>query len=420
MLIGCIADDFTGASDIANTLAKSGMSTVQTVGIPPPDFKPTSDACVISLKSRSISASDAVSQSLAALDWLLAQDCQQIVFKYCSTFDSTPDGNIGPVAEALANTLGVRGVVVCPAFPSAGRRLYQGHLFVNDRLLNESGMQNHPLNPMTDPDIRRWLSRQTSQSVGFVAHGVVSEGMHALRAALLAQADAGHCLVVVDAGTDADLITIGETLTGVKLVTGGSGIAMGLPANFFARNLAHFNAPDPVSIIGPVAVLSGSCSLATLGQIEHHFERGQPVMRLDVGDLVTGKQTAQHALAYWQQHKHGTPLICSSEPSARVVINQQTHNGAMVAHAIEQFFAETARLLVEAGVKRLVVAGGETSGAVVSALAPQAFRIGPEIDPGVPALECYGAPHIGLVLKSGNFGQADFFNRAALALGAAG
>jgi 3-dehydrotetronate 4-kinase len=420
MLIGCIADDFTGASDIANTLAKAGMSAVQTVGIPDARFKPTSDACVISLKSRSIPASDAVRQSLASMEWLLAQGCQQIIFKYCSTFDSTPDGNIGPVAEALAKKLGVRGVVICPAFPGAGRRIYQGHLFVNDRLLNESGMENHPLNPMSDPNIRRWLSHQTASPVGLVPHSIVSEGAKFIHSALTAQADSGHTLVVVDAGTDTDLLTIGKALAGAKLVTGGSGIAMGLPANFFATSLSHFNAPTPVAMFGPAAVLSGSCSRATLGQIEHHIQQGYPVMRVGVKDILSGKMTAQHALTFWQQNRDSIPLICSSEPSEQVALHQQEHDGAKVAHAIEQFFATSARLLVEAGVKRLVVAGGETSGAVVSALEPRAFRIGPEIDPGVPALECDGAPNIGLVLKSGNFGQADFFERATKALGAAG
>jgi 3-dehydrotetronate 4-kinase len=418
MLIGCIADDFTGASDIANTLAKAGMSTVQTVGIPETSFSITADACVISLKSRSIPAADSVRQALDSLDWLLHQGCRQIIFKYCSTFDSTPEGNIGPVAEALAAKLGVKGVVVCPAFPGAGRRIYQGHLFVNDRLLNESGMEKHPLNPMTDPDICRWLARQTVSSVGFVAHGTVSDGPDAVRAALAAEAAAGHVLAVVDAGNDRDLFAIGKALAGARLVTGGSGIAMGLPANFFATGEAAFHAPEPVAFQGPAAILSGSCSRATLGQIAHHAALGQPVMQVAVSRLLDGTLTAADALAFWQTNRNGLPLICSSEPADKVALHQRRSGREHVAAVIEQFFADTAKALVAAGVKRLVVAGGETSGAVVTALAPRAFRIGPEIDPGVPALACEGAPEIGLALKSGNFGQPDFFIRAAAALGA--
>ncbi len=417
MLIGCIADDFTGASDIANTLAKAGMSTVQTVDIPDATFRSDADACVISLKSRSIPAADSVRQALDSLDWLLQQGCQQIIFKYCSTFDSTPEGNIGPVAEALAKRLGVKGVVVCPAFPGAGRRIYQGHLFVNDRLLNESGMEKHPLNPMTDPDIRRWLARQCTSAIGLVPHGTVSDGAEAIRHALAEAAADGQTLVIVDAGNDRDLFAIGKALEGTRLVTGGSGIAMGLPANFFAAGAAAFHAPKPVSFQGPATILSGSCSRATLGQVAHHAALGQPVMQVAVESLLDGTLTATDALAFWQAHKNQLPLICSSEPAEKVSDHQQRSGREHVAHVIEAFFAQTAKALVAAGVKRLVVAGGETSGAVVSALAPQAFRIGPEIDPGVPALACEGAPDIGLALKSGNFGQPDFFWRATAALG---
>jgi 3-dehydrotetronate 4-kinase len=417
VLIGCIADDFTGASDIANTLAKAGMQTVQTVGIPDKAFKSKADACVVSLKSRSIPARDAIAQSLASLDWLLSQGCEQIIFKYCSTFDSTSEGNIGPVGEALAARLGVKGVVVCPAFPGAGRRIYQGHLFVNDRLLSESGMEKHPLNPMTDPDIRRWLKLQSKSPVGHVAHGVVSDGADAIREALIKEAAAGNVQVIVDAGNDKDLFEIGKALAGAKLVTGGSGIAMGLPANFFESQLGKFERPLPVSMKGPAAILSGSCSLTTLGQIEHHTAAGYPVMRVEVGKLLSGETTSAEASAFFQANQDSFPLICSSEPAEKVAEHQKRHGREHVAQLIEQFFAQTARYLVGAGVKRLVVAGGETSGAVVSALAPKAFRIGPEIAPGVPALACEGAPNIGLVLKSGNFGQPDFFARASLALG---
>jgi len=184
LLLGCIADDFTGASDLANTLCAEGMRTTQFIDVPANDTSADCEAAIIALKSRSIHADDAVRQSLDALNWLRKQGAQQILFKYCSTFDSTPDGNIGQVAEALANELGTAGVVVCPAFPTTGRTIYQGHLFVNDTLLNESGLQNHPLNPMTDADIRRWLQLQCKTEVGHVPQSVVSTDADAIDAAL--------------------------------------------------------------------------------------------------------------------------------------------------------------------------------------------------------------------------------------------
>src|SRR3954469_10943097 len=231
MLLGVIADDFTGASDIANTLAKGGLATVQFLGLPTKPAPETCEAGVVALKSRSIAAADAVALSIEAFEWLRAQGCRQFVFKYCSTFDSTPEGNIGPVGEALAQALGARGVPACPAFPTAGRTVYQGHLFVGDRLLSESGMENHPLNPMTDPDLRRWLSRQCREPVGLVAWGSVRQGGAAVRKALDAAAGRGERLAIVDAVSDEDLIAIGEACAEAPLVTGGSRLPPGLAAD---------------------------------------------------------------------------------------------------------------------------------------------------------------------------------------------
>lgn len=234
MLIGVIADDFTGASDIANVLARgrgAGLRTTQFVGLPREAAPADCEAGVIALKSRSVPAEEACRQSLRALDWLLRQGCWQIVFKYCSTFDSTQEGNIGPVAEALAAALNVRGVVVCPAFPAAGRTVFQGHLFVGDRLLSESGLQDHPLTPMTDPDIRRWLQLQCREPIGHAALGLVRQGPDALAAALRAAARAGQRLVVVDAVEDADLVVVGTAAKDARLVTGGSGVRSPCPGS---------------------------------------------------------------------------------------------------------------------------------------------------------------------------------------------
>jgi uncharacterized protein YgbK (DUF1537 family) len=372
---------------------------------------------VVALKTRSIPADEAVRQSLAALAWLRAQGCRQVVFKICSTFDSTPRGNIGPVGEALAAALGAQGVPVCPAFPATGRRVFQGHLFVGDRLLNESGMEAHPLNPMTDADLRRWLARQSTAPVGFVGVETLAAGPEAVRAALEREAGSGRTLAIVDATTDADLATIGAACRDAPLLVGGSGIALGLPANLERSGALAPAAPFPVDRAGPAAILAGSCSRATLGQVEAHG-RDHPVFRISPADLIAGRTGPADALRFAERHREDLPLIVSSQPAEAVAAGQRDLGREAVAAAVEGFFADLARRLVAAGWTRLVVAGGETSGAVVSALGIAALRIGPEIDPGVPALETVGqdAPPLGLALKSGNFGGPDFFARAAAAL----
>lgn len=411
MKLGCIGDDFTGSSDLANTLAKGGMNTVQYVGVPDGPADPSVEAGVVALKSRSIPASDAVAQSLAALDWLRAQGCRQFIFKYCSTFDSTPEGNIGPVAVALADALAADRVIVCPAFPTTGRSIYMGHLFVHDRLLNESGMENHPLTPMTDPDLRRWLAGQVAETVGHVALPDVAAGPDAVAAALAREAASGHRLIVVDATSDADLGAIGRAAANLRLITGGSGIALGLPGNFGC-------APGPVAwdgAEGPALVLSGSCSAATRAQVERHSADGHPAREIDVAGVLRG-QADPAELADWAVGQREVPLIYSSADPQKVAAIQARFGRAESAAALERLFADLARAAVAKGVTRLIVAGGETSGAVVAALAPEALRIGPEIDPGVPALRA--DPHLTLALKSGNFGAENFFAKAARVLAA--
>lgn len=421
MLIGVIADDFTGASDIANTLAKGltgqgGLRTVQYLGIPTETAADNVEAGVIALKTRSIAAKNAVEQSLRALSWLLEQGCRQIVFKYCSTFDSTPNGNIGQVGEALADALGVRGVVACPAFPGAGRTVYQGHLFVRDKLLNESGLQNHPLNPMTDADIRRWLRKQTASEVGHVGIDTVHNGPEAIATALDAAASADQTLVIVDAISDGDLVSIGRAVADRRLITGGSGIAVGLPANFIDRRLAQGNTASGTGVQGPDAILAGSCSGATREQVERH-KAHHPTMAIDVDDVMEGRTTPADVAAFLLQHEGRAPLAYSSGAPDAVRALQEKYGRENVAHALDQLFAETARELVRSGIRRLVVAGGETSGAVVSALDLGALYIGPEIDPGVPVLVSGGAKPVALALKSGNFGSPDFFTKALERLG---
>ena len=416
MLLGVIADDFTGASDIANTLAKGlpgegGLRTVQYLGIPRERADRAVEAGVIALKSRSIPAAAAVEQSLAALSWLLEQGCRQIVFKYCSTFDSTPQGNIGPVAEALAEALGVRGVIACPAFPGAGRTVYQGHLFVRDRLLHESGLESHPLNPMTDADIRRWLRLQTATEVGHVDLATVRRGAAGITAALEAEGQGGRTLVIVDAVTDEDLVAIGRAAAAQRLVTGGSGIAMGLAATFIAEGLARGAGAGTAGITGPEAILAGSCSGATREQVAIHA-RTHPTLAVDVAGVMDGRVTTADLTSFLLAHAGKAPLAYSSGTPEEVAAMQARFGREKVASALDTLFADTARHLVSAGIRRLVVAGGETSGAVVSALDLGALAIGAEIDPGVPVLVSGGERPVALALKSGNFGAPDFFRKA--------
>lgn len=408
MLLGCIGDDFTGSSDLGNTLVKAGMRTVQYVGVPDGPAAPEVEAGVVALKSRSVPVKEAVRMSLAALDWLLDQGCEQILFKYCSTFDSTPEGNIGPVAEALADRLGADRVIVCPAFPAAGRSVYQGHLFVNDRLLSESGMENHPLTPMTDPDLRRWLARQVAGPVGHVPASVVFEGAQAIRARLDAEAAR---LIVCDAIRDEDLLALGAAADGLKLVTGGSGIALGLPENFRRAGRLARTASDWRGQAGRAAVLAGSCSTATRGQVARH---SGPRMEIRAEALMADEVSARDA-AQWALAQQGLPLLYSSAEPEVVRAATDRFGRDVVAARVEEFFAETARALVAGGITRLITAGGETSGAVIEALAPDALEIGPEIAPGVPCLRA--GPDLVVALKSGNFGGPDFFAQADAMLG---
>lgn len=412
MLLGCIGDDFTGSSDLANTLAKGGMRTVQYNGVPATDSDASVGAGVVALKTRTIPAEEAVKQSLAALEWLQRQGCRQYLFKYCSTFDSTTEGNIGPVLDALADALGAPRAIVCPAFPATGRSIYQGHLFVNDRLLSESGMEKHPLTPMTDPDLRRWLALQTRQGIGHVPYGIVSQGSAAIRHALEAASNRGSRYVVVDAILDRDLTAIGEAAEADILLSGGSGIALGLPANFRRAGLIGMATTHWTGMQGPAAALCGSCSTMSRRQIAEH-RKNHPTRVVDVDTVVDGTaDPVEHADWVVAQQQYGVPLIFSSAEPEAVAAAQERHGKDRVATAVEGFFSELARQLTSRGVRRLVTAGGETSGAVVSALGISSFEIGPEIDPGVPALKA-GDQNMVLALKSGNFGSTDFFEKAA-------
>ncbi len=417
MLLGCIADDFTGASDLANTLTIHGMRTVQTIGVPtaalPAAGADHADAVVVALKSRSIPADQAVAQSLAALEWLLAQGARQILFKYCSTFDSTPAGNIGPVAEALLERLQAPIAIACPVFPANKRTLFKGYLFVGDVLLNESGMQNHPVTPMTDANLVRWLQPQMKGKVGLLEHATVARGPQAIRERLQALAGDGVRIAIADAISDDDLRALGEASADARLITGGSGIALGLPENFRRSGAMAASAVEPIAVGGPAVVLSGSCSIATRRQIAIY--QAQAPARLVTAEEVVERGLQPGELAAWvvaQTTAGGpVPLVYTSADPAEVSASQQRYGAERVSQAIESFTGALAAELYRQGVRRFIVAGGETSGAVVQALGVAKLAIGPEIDPGVPALRGIDVP-VGLALKSGNFGADDFFAKA--------
>ena len=419
ILLGCIADDFTGATDLAATLVRQGMRTVQLIGVPtgPP---PDADAVVVALKSRTIAPGEAVRQSLAALAWLQGAGCRQFFFKYCSTFDSTDEGNIGPVADALVHALGCGFALACPAFPANGRSVYQGHLFVGGALLNESGMENHPLTPMRDANLVRVLSRQAGGTVGLVPFATVAQGADAIRRAMLGLKEQGRRYAIVDAVTDADLAAIGAAAAGHALVTGGSGVALGLPANFHAAGLlgAGTDAGALPMAQGHAAVLAGSCSRATLFQVGAARDQ-LPVLELDALATPDAAALCAQALAWAGGRLGAVPVvIAASAPPDRVAAVQAALGRDAAGALVEEAMARIAAGLVARGVRRLVVAGGETSGAVVSRLGVRRLRIGAEIDPGVPWTYAEGdGPPMLLALKSGNFGGRGFFAGAFEVLG---
>jgi uncharacterized protein YgbK (DUF1537 family) len=418
VVLGAIADDFTGATDLCNTLVRRGMKTVQLIDVPAPGaLVPDAEAVVIALKSRTIPVAEAVATSLKALAWLKDAGAKQILFKYCSTFDSTDEGNIGPVGEALLDAMGVDFTLYCPAFPTLGRSILKGYLFVGDVLLSESGMKDHPLTPMRDPSLVRVLQRQTKGKVGLIQHATVAKGPKAIAEAFIALKREGYRHTIVDAITDRDLEAIGEAAADFALITGGSGIALGLPENFRRAGLIGDGggADTLPRIAGKAAVLSGSCSQATLAQLAYISERA-PVFTIDPLAAAAGQQVVEEALA-WADKLGDQPVVVAATAPPDTVAAVQAKLGRERAGAlVEKVMAEIAKGLVERGVRRLVVAGGETAGAVVQALRVTGLRIGRQIDPGVPWTVSLGDPPLALALKSGNFGAHDFFERAFTAL----
>ena len=415
ILLGCIADDFTGGTDLAGMLVKAGMRTVQMIGVPTGPIDADVDAVVIALKSRTNPVEDAVAESLAALKWLQGAGCRQIYFKYCSTFDSTPKGNIGPVAEALMQALSCDFTIACPAFPVNARTIYKGHLFVGDILLSDSGMRHHPLTPMTEANLVKVLQAQIKGKAGLVDYGVIRQGPEAIHARFDKLKAEGCTFAIPDVITNDDLMAIGAACADMPLVTAGSGIALGLPQNFRkAGLLPEGQVADALPRTGGLrAVISGSCSIATQGQVAAMREK-HPAFLIDPFELARGKDVVSAALGWAKGKIEKEPVMFYATATPEAVKAVQTQLGTEKAGLlVEEAMAAIAQGLVAMGVGQLIVAGGETSGAVVKALGVSGLRIGPEIDPGVPwttgiTQDATQRP-LALALKSGNFGTPDFF-----------
>ena len=426
LLLGCIADDFTGATDLANNLVRAGMRVVQTIGVPDAPLPADCNAVVIALKSRTIAPEQAVAQSLEALRWLQAQQVQQVYFKYCSTFDSWYQGevrgNIGPVTEALMQAMGCDFTIATPAFPDNQRTVFKGHLFVGDLLLSDSGMKNHPLTPMQDANLVNVLQAQCDKRVGLIDYRCVAKGSDAISQRIAELKTQGVFIAVVDALSNDDLLRLGPALKHMPLVTAGSGVAIGLPGNWgiqAAAGSARLPAPQ-----GLQAIVSGSCSVATQAQVAHFVKQGGQAYQLDPlawPSNTAAEEIAEHVLAWAQALlAHGPVLVYSTADAEQVKSVQQARGTQQAGEHTEQVLAMVALGLVKLGVGQLVVAGGETSGACVQALGVTMMSIGAQIDPGVPwchapyALSSLGSVH--LTLKSGNFGSEDFFSKAVSTL----
>nr|WP_314418256.1 3-oxo-tetronate kinase [uncultured Erwinia sp.] len=414
MRLGVIADDFTGATDIASFLVQNGMSTVQVNGVPQDERQLDAAAIVVSLKSRSCAAEKAVADSLAALAWLQQQGCERFYFKYCSTFDSTAKGNIGPVTDALLAALGETQTVISPALPVNGRTVYQGHLFVMNQLLSDSGMRHHPVTPMTDSNLLRLMEAQATGKAGLIASPTLDRGAEAVQDELAALAAEGVRYIVLDALNEQHLLTQGEALRGMTLVTGGSGLAIGLARQWATHGWDGAQAQAAGKPQGGRAVvISGSCSTMTNRQVACYRQQAasQPV---DVERALQQREAYAHELCDWVAQHADEPLapmlFATSEPETLQRI-QQRYGAQQSSEAVEQLFASVVRELQQRGWQRFIVAGGETSGVVAQTLNIDAFHIGPAISPGVPWVRSVTQP-VSLALKSGNFGDENFFARA--------
>ena len=417
MILGIIGDDFTGSSDIANNLKKSGMQVSMYAGVPPLNKKASltnADAAVIALKIRTIPISEAVSESLKALEWLKNAGCSQFIFKYCSTFDSTKEGNIGPVTDAIMEELNVDFTIACPSFPDAGRTVFCGHMFVNGKPLNESGMEKHPLTPMKDHNLIRWLDFQTKHNVGLIDYETINCGVKSVTNKVNILKNEGYKYAIVDTINNDNFDVICNGVKDLQFLTGGSGIALGLPKIYKKEGLLsdeEFQIPENST---NAIILSGSCSSATLNQIEV-YKKENPSYFISADEVMNNENLIEDVIKWIKNNETLSPLIYSSA-DPKIVKKKQTRYGQeILANKIESFFEKLSNKLLNHTFGIFISAGGETSGAVVNGLGLQEFKIGQEISHGVPALWSPNSncnKPVSVTLKSGNFGQIDFFKRA--------
>ena len=412
--LGIIADDFTGATDIANTLAKERINTVQIIGVP--DTNTTIDnakAVVVALKSRSIPPNEAVQQSLDTLNWFKLHEVKQIIFKYCSTFDSTKHGNIGPVADVLIDALNSQIAIICPAFPENNRTIYMGHLFVGTELLSESPLKDHPLNPMRDSNLIRLMESQSKYKAGLIQLNEVRNGPQSIKRSINKLSKEGFRYAVADSITNDDLIALGSAVSNHPLVTGSSGIGFGISRDLQPKiSKTNVKSVKVSNISGKSIILAGSCSKTTRSQLARVIDLW-PSIKLDVAKIVKNKKTKFELIEWARNQPTDQPVVIFSSSSKKEILElQRDFEIRNVGKLIEKIFADIAESLVKSGFRKLIVAGGETSGAVVSALNIKKLRIGQEISPGIPWTETYSDPKLALALKSGNFGDQDFFIKA--------
>jgi len=422
MILGIIGDDFTGSSDIANNLKKSGMQVSMYAGVPnlsPDDAnKQPTEAAVIALKTRTVPIEEAIKESLKALNWLKESGCKQFIFKYCSTFDSTKDGNIGPVTDAIMEELGADFTIACPSFPDAGRTVYYGHMFVNGKPLNESGMEDHPLTPMTDHNLVRWLNYQTKKEVGLIDFETISQGSDKIKQKIISLKKDDIKYAIVDTTNNKEFDAICEGIKDLPFLTGGSGIALGLPKIYKNKGLLSENNFDLPQNISNSVILSGSCSRATLEQI-NIYKINNPSFYISPDEVMNNIKLVEEVYIWIKENESLSPLIYSSSDSNNVSAKQKQFGQEILANKIEGFFEKISHKLVNDSFGKFISAGGETSGAIIKGLGVEELKIGKEISPGIPALwspNSNGNKPISVTLKSGNFGQSDFFSRALIAL----
>lgn len=409
MIIGCIADDFTGASDAASFLVKGGMQTILFNGIPQEKERTEScQAIVIALKTRTQKTEDAVKETLKAAEWLKENGAKQLYIKYCSTFDSTPKGNIGPIMDALLEKYEVPTTILCPALPVNGRVVKDGNLYVNGIPLNQSSMKDHPLTPMWDSDVGKLMRDQSRYDCVKISCGEMNKPEEVQKKIRLFGAEKPHFYVIPDFETGKDARSIVQNFGKLPILSGSSGILTELAGQYKLEKSTTLKTDERT--IGSGLLLAGSCSQATRSQIAFVQKNGIKSKRMDPLKLLAGEQTEQELWDFIQTN-HTDVLIYSSDTPESVRKVQQAGR-EQIAELLERTMANLAKRALQAGYTRLVIAGGETSGAVTKALGYRSYMIGTSVAPGVPIMIPRENKNVRLVLKSGNFGQEDFLKRA--------